>query len=194
MPVEEVAIATSLRDEDKDWQPVLHFQFQVPPIARPGTYRIHFEASDDQTKKTATGETTFAVAGLDVPSSPTLVIRGLGFYRTADDETPLRVPAYRSGDMVWMKFSATGYKYGEQNAVDVSYDVSVTTAEGKPLFAQQDAAVERSQAFYPQPWVPGAFSLTLQPNMRQDEYKVEITARDGVGNQTAKATATFRVE
>jgi hypothetical protein len=194
MPVDEVVIATSLRQEDKAWQPAMRFQFQVPPIARPGTYRIHFEATDDQTKKSAAGETTFAVAGRDVPASPTLVIRGLSFYRTADDETPLRVPAYRSGDMVWMKFDATGYKYGDQNAIDVSYDVSVTTADGKPLFSQKDAAVERSQSFYPQPWVPGAFSLTLQPNMRQGEYKVEITARDGVGNQTAKANAVFRVE
>jgi hypothetical protein len=194
MPVDEVVIATSLRDEDKEWQPVLRFQFQVPPIARPGVYRIHFEATDDQTKKTAAGETTFAVGGRDVPASPTLVIRGLSFYRTADDAAPLRVPAYRSGDMVWMKFDATGYRYGDQNAIDVSYDVSVTNADGKPLFSQQDAAVERSQAFYPQPWVPGAFSLTLQPSMRQGEYHVEITARDGVGNQTAKATAIFRVE
>jgi hypothetical protein len=194
MPVDEVAIATSLRDEDKAWQPVLRFQFQVPPIARPGTYRIHFEATDDQTKKTAVGDTTFAVAGRDVPASSSLVIRGLGFYRTADDETPLRVPAYRSGDMVWMKFDATGYKYGDQNAIDVSYDVAVTAADGKPLFSQQDAAVERSQAFYAQPWVPGAFSLTLQANMSRGDYNVEITARDGVGNQTAKATAIFRVD
>jgi hypothetical protein len=194
MPVDEVVISTSLREEDKDWKPVLRFQFQIPPIARPGTYRVQYQASDDQTKKTASAETTFAVSGIDVPASPTLVIRGLGFYRTADDETPLRVAAYRAGDMVWMKFDATGFKYGEQNAIDVSYDVAVTSAEGKPLFSQQDAAVERSQAFYPQPWVPGAFSLTLQPNMRQGEYNVEITARDGVGNQTAKVKASFRVE
>jgi hypothetical protein len=195
MPRDEVAIATSLRDEDKDWKPFLKFQFQLPPIARPGTYRIRYEVADDQTKKTAHGEGTFAVAGRDVAPSPTLVIRGLGFYRTADEETPLRVPAYRSGDSVWMKFDATGYKYGDQNAIDVSFDVAVTLADGnKPLFSQQDAAVERSQAFYPQPWVPGAFSVTLQPNMKIGDYNVEITAHDGVGNQTAKATATFRVE
>ena len=194
MPVDEVVIATSLREEDKEWKPVLRFQFQVPAIARPGTYRIKYQATDDQAKKTASGETTFAVSGIDVPASPALTIRSLGFYRTADDETPLRLAAYRAGDMVWMKFDVTGYKYGEQNAIDVSYDVAVTSPEGKPLFSQENAAVERSQAFYPQPWVPGAFSLTLQANMRPGEYKVEITAKDGVGNQTAKAEASFRVE
>jgi len=195
MPRDEVAIATSLRDEDKDWKPFLKFQFQLPPICRPGTYRIKYETTDDQTKKTAAGEGAFGVAGKDVPASDTLAIRNLGFYRSADDETPLKVPAYRSGDSVWMKFDVTGYKYGEQNAIDVSYDVAVSVADGnKPLFAQQDAAVERSQAFYPQPWVPGSFSLTLQPNMKQGDYNVEITAHDGIGKQTAKAVATFRVE
>lgn len=194
MPVDEVVIATSLREEDKDWKPVLRFQFQIPPIARPGAYRIRYSVIDDQTKKMASAETTFSVAGHDVPPSDSLLIRGLGFYRTADEETPLRVAAYRAGDMVWMKFDATGYKYGEQNAIDVSYDVAVLSPEGKPMFSQQDAAVEKSQAFYPQPWVPGAFSLTLQANMKQGEYRVEITARDGVGSQTTKATASFRVE
>lgn len=195
MPVDEVAIATSLRDEDKDWKPFLKFQFQLPPISRPGMYKIKYEVTDDQTKKKASGQGTFDVAGKDVPSSPTLVIRGLGFYRTADEEIPLRIPAYRSGDSVWIKFDATGYKYGEQNAIDVSYDVAVSFADGnKPLFSQPDAAGEKSQAYYPQPWVPGAFSLTLQPNMKLGDYNVEITARDAVGNQTAKAIATFKVE
>lgn len=194
MPRDEVAIATSLREEDKDWKPVFRFQFQIPAIARPGTYHIRFDATDDQTHKTAAGDTTFEVLGRNVPSSPTLVIRDLSFYRTADDETPLKVAAYRAGDMVWVRFDVAGYKYGEQNAIDVTYDVAVTSGEGKPMFSQLDAATERSQAFYPQPWVPGSFSLTLQPNMTKGEYSVEVTARDGVGKQTAKASGVFRVE
>jgi len=194
MPKDEVVIGTSLRDEDKDWKPWLRFQFQVPPIARPGTYKIQFDVTDEQTHKSATGEAPFEVSGKDVPHSDSLVVRGLNFYRTADDETPLRVPAYRAGDMVWVRFDVTGYKYGEQNAIDVTYDVAVTARDGKSLFSQQDAATERSQAFYPQPWVPGSFSLTLQPDMAQGEYQVEITARDGVGKQTAKAAAVFRVQ
>ncbi len=192
MPKDEVVIGTSLRDEDKDWKPALRFQFQVPAIARPGTYHIKYDVTDDQTKKTASGETTFEVAGPSVPKSDTLVVRGLGFYRTPDDETPLRVAAYRAGDMVWVKFDLTGYKYGEQNAIDVVYDVAVTSDEGKALFSQQDAATERSQAYYPQPWVPGSFSLTLQPNMAIGAYNVEITARDGVGKQTAKSVGDFQ--
>jgi len=93
-----------------------------------------------------------------------------------------------------VKFDITGYKYGEQNAIDVAYDVAVTAAEGRTLFTQENAAVEKSQAFYPQPWVPGNFSLTLQPNMTPGMYAVSITARDGVGNQTVTEKAPFRVE
>jgi hypothetical protein len=193
-PKDELVIATSLRDEDKDWKPILHFQFMLPPLARSGTYRIRYEATDDQTHTSASSETTFLVGGHDVPASSQLVIRNLGFFRNPDDETPLRVAAYRAGDMVWVKFDVTGYKYGEQNAIDVSYDVQVSSPDGKTLFSQEDAAVERSQAFYPQPWVPGNFSLTTQANMKPGAYRVEITARDAIGHQEAKAQASFQVE
>ena len=191
---DESAVAGSIRDEDKDWKPRLHFQFQIPSLAPPGAYRIVFDATDDQSKRSSRGETTFLVDGRDVPASPQLVIRNLNFYRTADDEQPARTVSYRSGDMVWVKFDITGYKHGEQHAMDVAYDVVANAPDGRQLFAQENAAVERNQAFYPQPWVPAAFSLTLQPNMRPGEYTITITARDDIGKQTTSDKAVFRVE
>jgi hypothetical protein len=193
-PQDEVAIGTTLSQEDKDWKPALRSQFQVPAIAPPGIYHIRFEAVDEQTRLSASGETTFAVEGRDVRPSPALTIREFGFYRGQDDESPLKVAAYRAGDMVWVRFDVTGFKYGEQNAIDVAYDVAVANGEGKQLFSQEDAAVEKSQAFYPQPWVPGIFSLTLQPDMSKGTYAVVITARDGIGNQTITQKAQFKVE
>ncbi|MCU1325646.1 MAG: hypothetical protein JWN34_1016 [Bryobacterales bacterium] len=193
-PIDETAVATSLREEDKEWRPRFHFQFQVPSLAPSGTYKVVYDAIDDQTKATATGQTTFAVEGREVQASPQLVIRNLAFYRTADDEAPVRVPAYRSGDLVWVKFDVTGYKYGEQNSMDVAYDVNVTAPGGRQLFNQENAAVEKNQAFYPQPWVPGAFSLTLQANMTPGDYAITITAHDGIGKQDASAKGVFRVE
>jgi len=193
-PMDEVAIGTSLNDEDKAWKPRLRFQFQMPSIAPPGTYRIKFDATDEQSHQTASGETTFTVTGQDVAPAAALAVRNLGFYRTQDDEAALKNAAYRPGDMVWVRFDVTGYKYGEQNAIDVSYDVAVLEGDGKQLFLQENAAVERSQAYYPQPWVPGTFSLTLQPNMTPGLYTVAVTARDGIGNQTIAEKAQFRVE
>ncbi|NDJ11872.1 MAG: hypothetical protein EBY17_11875 [Acidobacteriia bacterium] len=191
---DEAGVATSLREEDKDYRPRFHFQFQIPSLAPSGAYRIRFDATDDQTKATASAETTFQVDGRDVPASAQLVLRNFAFYRTADDEAPARSVAYRSGDMVWVKFDITGYKHGEQHAMDVAYDVTVTAPDGKQLFNQENAAVERNQAFYPQPWVPAVFSITLQPNMRPGEYAIAITAHDGIGKQTAVGKGVFRVE
>jgi hypothetical protein len=193
-PVDDIAIGTTLSQEDKDWRPRFHSQFQLPAIAPPGSYKIHFEVIDEQTKQKAAGDTTFAVDGRDVAPSPTLTVRQIAFYRGADDETPLGVAAYRAGESVWVRFDVTGYKYGEQNAMDVAYDVAVTDAAGKQLFSQENAAVEKSQAFYPQPWVPGSFSLTLQPDMGKAVYSVSITAHDAIGKQNVTEKADFRVE
>lgn len=191
---DEAGVATSIREEDKDYRPRFNFQFQIPSLAPSGAYKIRFDATDDQTKATASAETTFQVDGRDVPPSPQLVIRNFAFYRTADDEAPARSVTYRSGDMVWVKFDITGYKHGEQHAMDVAYDVTVTAPDGKQLFNQENAAVERNQAFYPQPWVPAVFSITLQPNMRPGEYAIAITAHDDIGKQTAVGKGVFRVE
>lgn len=193
-PPEEVGIATSLRQEDKDWQPRIHTQFQLPTIAPPGVWTIRFDATDEQTHRKATAETTFEVEGRNVPPSPTLAIPAIGFSRDADEEIPLAVAAYKPGDAVWVKFDITGYKYGEQNSIDVTYDVAVTGPDGKQVFAQENAASEKSQASYPQPWVPGAFSLTLTPDTSKGAYTLSLTAHDAVGKQTITQKAEFKVE
>lgn len=192
--VDEQVIATTLAEEDKQWKPKVRSQFLIPAIAPPGSYRIRYDVTDEQTKKKVSGETTFPVKGRAVEPSKELVIRELGFYRTQDDEAPLKNAVYRAGDMLWVKLDITGYKYGEQNSIDVAYDVEVLAPGGKSLFSQADAAVERSQAFYPQPWVPAEFNLSLQTTMTPGPYALVITAHDATGHQTATAKAEFRVQ
>lgn len=194
VPRDEEVIGTALSDEDKEWKPKLRLQIQLPSIAPPGKYRIKYDVTDQQTHQTAAGELVFPVAGEGVQPATALTIRNEGFYRTQDDATPLKTVAYRAGDMLWVRFDVTGYKYGEQNAIDVTYDVAVNAPDGKQLFAQEDAAVEKSQAFYPQPWVPGGFNLSLQSTMRAGTYTLILTAHDGIGSQTAVIKADFRVE
>ena len=194
VPRDEEVIGTSVSEEDKSWKPKMRLQIQLPSIAPPGTYRVQFDVADQQTKQSASGELTFPVGGKGVEPAGALTIRNLGFYRTQDDENALRTVAYRAGDMLWVRFDVTGYKFGEQNSIDVAYDVAVLAPDGKQMFEQENAAVERSQAFYPQPWVPGGFNLSLQSTMRADTYTLVITAHDGVGKQTATVKAEFRVE
>lgn len=187
-------IKTTVEDEDKDWKPKLRAQFQVPSIARPGNYSVRFKVTDVQTSLSISGEKKLAVVGVDVAPSESLVVRDFGFYRSEDETTPLSIAAYRPGDTIWARFFITGYKYGPENAIDVTYDVAVLNAEGKEIFSQKNAAVERSKALYPQPWVPGGMNLSLQKNMRPGNYAIAITARDATGNQTITDKHEFRLE
>ena len=112
VPRDEEVIGTSVSEEDKVWKPKLRLQIQIPSIAPPGNYRIKFDVTDLQTHQTASGELLFPVGGKGVEPAGALTIRNLGFYRTQDDETALRTVAYRAGDILWVRFDATGYKYG----------------------------------------------------------------------------------
>jgi hypothetical protein len=193
-PRDEEVIGTTVSEEDKNWKPKLRLQIPIPSIAPPGNYKVKFDVTDQQTRQSGSSDLTFPVGGKGVEPAAALTIRNPGFYRSQDDETPLKIVAYRAGDMLWVRFDITGYKYGEQNSMDVAYDVAVLAPDGKQLFAQENAAVEKSQAFYPQPWVPGAFNLSLQSTMRAGTYTLVITAHDATANQTATAKAEFRVE
>ncbi len=194
MPRDEEVIGTTLSQEDKGWLPKFRTQFQLPSIAPPGVYKIHYEAADQQSGQSTSGEFSFRVTGRGVERSGELAVRGFGFYRTQDDAAPLKVAAFRAGDFIWVRCDITGYRYGEQNSIDVSYDVSVITPAGKPLFTQENAASEKSQAFYPQPWVPVEFNITLQPNSPAGIYTMVLTAHDNQGHQTAESRAEFRVQ
>jgi hypothetical protein len=192
---EEVAIGTSLYEEDKDYKPKIRAEFPLPAIAPGGTWHVRYDAEDLQNGQKQSGEASFAVEGHGTMPATALEIRDFGFFRSQSDETPLSTVAYRAGDMVWVRFEIAGYKYGEQNSIDVAYDVAVSNSEGRVLFEQPDAANEKSQAFYPQPWVPGEFNLSLQSTMSRGTYTVTITARDAIGSgQTVKASAQFRVQ
>jgi hypothetical protein len=155
---------------------------------------VRFEAIDEQSRSAGKGEATFQVEGRDVPPASALTIRGLAFYREAEDDVPLGVAAFRAGEAVWVKFDITGYKFGEQNSIDITYDVAVNAADGREMFSQPDAATEKSQSYYPQPWVPAVFSLALKSDTPLGTYTLTVTARDGVGNQTAAGKGEFKVE
>ncbi len=190
----EAAVEAELAPEDKEWKPRVRREINVPPLAGSGTYLIRVSVTDELAKTSASKEVPFEVRGRDVPASDTLVVRNFRFYRSEDDREPLAKAAYRPGDSVWARFDITGYKFGAGNSVDVAYDVAVLNAEGKVLWSQQDAAVEKSQSFYPKRYVPGSMSLNLQKTIRPGEYALRVTVRDATGNQSCEATGKFTVE
>jgi len=192
-PQDDIPLLTSLSDEDKNWKPKMRTAVAIPPIAPRGIYKIKFDATDEISHQTASGEAAFGVEAKFVAPSGILAIRELNFYRAQDDTTPLITPSFHPGDMVWVKFYITGYKHGEQKSIDAAYDVELTNSDGVSIMKQEDAAMEKSTAYYPQPYIPGIFSLTLKSTMTPGVYTVIITARDAVGNQTATAKSNFRV-
>jgi len=187
-------IDETLAPQDRNWKPTVRQEIPIPPLAASGMYKIAVSLKDEVAGVTASKDVPFEVRGHNVEPSDTLAVRNLRFFRDEQDRQPLDKAAYRPGDDLWARFDIIGYKYGEGNAIDVSYDVAVIGAGGKVLWSQTDAAVEQSQSFYPKRYVPGVMSLTMQKNTRPGEYTLLVTAHDRGGKQTAEARGAFTVE
>ncbi len=192
-PVER-ALEAELAPQDKEWKPKARQEISLPPLVPSGTYKIAVTVTDEVAKTTASRDVSFVVRGRNVPPSDTLVLRNFAFFRSEEATQPLSKAVYRPGDAVWARFDITGYKFGPANRVDVAYGIAVLNAEGKQLWANPEAAAERSESFYPKPYVPGSMSLSLQPNIRPGEYAIVVTVTDAVGGQTYEEKHTFAIE
>jgi len=180
--------------QDKDWLPKVETPIVLPEVLRPGTYKIVVKA-DDLLGKTSTDlSIPFDVGGADVPSSATLTATRFRWYHNEDDERALAQPVYHAGDAMWMKFDMTGFKYGENNKVDVSYVASLLLADGKAIWTQPEAAVEQSEAFYPKPYILGEFGISLQKNFSPGTYFMSVTVKDAVGKQNYTGKFQFIVQ
>jgi hypothetical protein len=187
-------VEDTLAPQDKNWKPLVHQEIVIPPLADSGVYKIVVTVSDVVGQTTATKEVPVEVRGHHVEPSDTLTIRNFRFYREEQASEPLRQAVYRPGNTLWARFDIIGFKYGQANALDVSYDVAITAPSGKVLWSQADAAVDQSQSFYPKRYVPGSMSLNLERNVHPGQYDMVITAHDKIGNQTTEARESFTVE
>ena len=195
METDANVLDTTLAEEDKNWKPKMREQILIPPLAPSGMYKIAIQVTDDLNKTaTASQELKFEVRGRDVEPSSELAVRNFHFYRGEEDREPLATAAYKPGDTLWARFDIVGYRFGEHNSVDVDYGIAVLAPSGKVLFAQENAAEEKSYSFYPKPYVPGSMNLNLQSSIRPGQYAIAITVRDHAGNQTCEAKGMFKVE
>ncbi len=188
------AITAELAPQDKEWKPKVRMEIPIPPLAGSGAYRVVVKVRDEIAKTEAEKTIGFQVEGHPVEPSDALVVRNFRFFRGEDDQAALPRAVYRPGDAVWARFDIIGYKYGKNNAVDVAYGIAVLSSPGKVLWSQNDAAVERSESFYPKRYVPGAMSINLQPTIRPGEYTIAVQVRDATGNQTFEGKYNFNVE
>lgn len=180
--------------QDKSWLPKFSHSFVVPPYAVGGAYRIAVEVKDEVGGNEITSQLDVQVRGLEVEPGDTLVARNLRFLRSEEDAAPLDPAVYRPGEMLWARFEITGYKLAEKNHYSVSYGLVVLKEDGEQVFAQPNAAADSKESFYPQRYVPGALSLSLDPGVPAGAYTLVVTMQDEVGQQTAEARGRFRVE
>ena len=180
--------------QDKEWQPKIATEVQIPPLVAPGTYQISIQAEDLIANTKAEIKVPFEVRGKMVEASDTLVVRDFQFYRGDEDALALEKAVYHGGDAVWTKFDITGYKYGEHNHIDVSYVTSVISPSGKVLWTQPEPAVDRDESFYAKRYVAASMGLNLLANTKAGEYTIAVTVTDAVGKQTVETKQTFTVE
>jgi hypothetical protein len=188
-------IEDTVLPQDKDWKPKFLVSFIVPGFAPTGIYKIPVKIKDEIAGAEISTELPFHVRGREVEPSATLTARNFVFLRAEDDRVALRPAVYHPGDMLWARFDISGYKFsGENHHLSVSYGLAILNAAGEQLFAQPDAASEEKDSFYPQRYVPGVLSLSLNGNVAKAPYTLVVTIRDKVGNQTYEVKQPFTVE
>ena len=184
----------TISDQDKEWKPKIRNEILIPPFAPPGHYKVVATVTDDISKLSATVETAFEVTGFVVESSPELTVRNFGFYRGEDDARPISTAAYRAGDTLFARFNMVGFRLGDHNTIDLAYDVAVLNPDGKQIYQQLNAAVEKSFSFYPKPYVPGGMNLSLQSDIKKGQYTIVLTVHDSIGKQNYEVKQIFDVE
>lgn len=180
--------------QDKEWQPKIETQIVLPDILRPGSYKIVVKAEDLLAKTSADLTVPFEVNGIDVALSATLVARNFRWYHNEDDARAMTQPIYHAGDNMWMKFDMTGFKYGANNKVDVSYVASLVLGDGRTIWTQPEPATEQSEAFYPKPYVVGEFGISLQKDFKPGTYTMAVAVKDAVGKQSYQGKFEFIVQ
>jgi len=197
VPVAEIykgAAKDEVGPQDKNWLPKIESQIVLPDILTPGTYKIAVKVDDLIAKTSAELSVPFEVHGRAVTSTPALAAEDFRWYHTEEDERPMGQPVYHPGDNMFMKFDITGYRYGGNNKVDVSYTASLLLEDGKSIWTQPEPATEQSEAFYPKPYVEGEFGISLNKDFKPGTYFMGISVKDAIGKQSYEGKFRFTVQ
>jgi hypothetical protein len=178
--------------QDKNWKPKFGHTFVVPPYAGGGVYHVTVKVKDELSGAEVNAPLEFHVRGVEVAPSAELAVRNFRFLRSEDDN--VSVQTFHPGETLWARFDITGYKFMENNRFSVEYGLAVLRADGEQVFAQPVAAMESNESFYPQRFVPGVLSLSLDKAVPAGAYTLLVTVTDKTGNQTAEHRGAFQIE
>jgi hypothetical protein len=180
--------------QDKDWMPKIQTELAIPPLAPSGVYKIVVKAEDLLAHTAAQLEVPVAVHGHVVEPSGKLVVENFHFFHGESDTEAMAAAVYRPGDGVWVRMDIAGFGYGPGNKIDVSYVTSFLNSAGNVLWTQPEPAVEQTESFYPKPYIPAEFGVTLDKNIRPGTYTILVQVKDAVGSQTYETKQIFTVE
>ncbi len=187
-------ITEEVAPQDKEWMPKISTEIALPPALLTGNYKITVKVEDAVAKTNASLDVPFHVNGHGIQPSPTLSVQNIRYYKGEDDTAPMPKAVYKAGDALWLRFDVTGYKFGENNNVNLNYVFSVLGADGTAIWTAAQPIVEQGEAFYPKPFVSGAFSIQVQAAAKPGEYAIGVKAIDLVGKQTVEAKQPFTVQ
>ena len=179
--------------QDKEWLPKIATEVALPPLIGSGAYKIVVHVEDLLAKTKAEVAVPFEVRGRDVPASDTVVIRNFRFYAREEATEPMPKPAFKTGGSLWARFDITGFRHGDKNKIDVSYQVSILSAGGKVLWTQPEPAAEQSESFYPKRYISATFNIGLE-TVKPAEYTIQVTVKDAVGRQSFESKHNFTVQ
>lgn len=192
-PTKDV-INESIHVEDKDWLPTIRHNVNIPPLAENGDYELRITVSDEASQRSGQFTQRFHVDGKQLPALDKISVINFGFYRAENEKSPMPQGVYRPGNALWARFDLAGFQLGDGNHLDVSCDIQVRDATGKILMEQPDALQEDLFPSYPQRYVPGVFSLVVQPGTRAGNYSIVVIAKDRLKNTTEEYSFPFSVD
>jgi len=188
------AIQEELSFEDKNWLPRVQYTLALPGQLPPGEYRIKIRVADEYAQASAEQDVEFRVGGKPFPHVSELSVLNLGFYRDEAEREPMTEAVYRPGQMLVARFQVAGFTLGEKNRFAVGYGLKVLNAQGDVLFAQEEAASDSGEPFYPRRLLTGTLTLSITDGVQPGEYVLAVTVTDKAGGKTSEARGRFRVE
>ena len=189
-------IDVELNSEDKDWLPKRSVSFLLPSFVPAADFRVHVHVNDTFGKNEISQDAPFRIGGVEIQPARTISVQNFQFFRSEQDQEPLRISAYSPGDAVFVRFYMTGFKTDpqKQNQYHLSYGLTVTRPDGKIFLDKPNASELQGDSFYPARYIPGVLNLKTAADALRGEYIVVLTVRDSLANTSAQFKAAFTVE
>lgn len=144
------------------------------------------------TSTTTSTTSTETPAGSGEENAGTLAVTEFKF---TESEGGAEVPdkKFEMGKKVFMQFGVEGFKQKDDKTVWLQEDLTVINPENEPILQQENLVDLNDKNTEDVKTVPFTNNVELKEGQPAGTYKVSMTIRDKVGNQTKQFEETFEV-